>query len=472
MKKEILKLLTARGTLIEPDAMEYILSQKDPVEYAKRLLNSVGERPLILTVEDIKKINSFSETPAKVILPKKEPAEKLAIHVEVSGKSTCTGAIEDFLKYFESRYARIRKMLRLRREMVGVMPVENAKCTEGQIKVIGIVDSAKETKQGHKVLELNDNTGNITALIPNTSPLITETVIQDEVLGVVGKFSRKKTLMIVDEIVRPEFQLSRPVHKSSETVHAMFISDLHMGSKTFLHDAWERLIHWFKTDAELGGKIKYLIICGDVVDGVGIYPNQEGDLEIKDLLKQYETLANKLREIPESVTIILLPGNHDAVRQAEPQPSLPEELRNLFPKNVIFVGNPSYFSLYGVEILAYHGRSMDDFITAIPGMSYTQPIQIMKEMLKRRHLAPVYGSRTPIAPEHEDYLVIEKVPDIFVTGHVHSYAAEMYRNILLINASTWQSQTSYQVMQGIVPVPAKACIVNLQTMDTRAIDFL
>ena len=43
----------------------------------------------------------------------------------------------------------------------------------------------------------------------------------------------------------------------------------------------------------------------------------------------------------------------------------------------------------------------------------------MKHLLRARHLSPIYGSQTPIAPEMEDLLVIEDVPDIFHVGHVH-----------------------------------------------------
>ena len=37
---------------------------------------------------------------------------------------------------------------------------------------------------------------------------------------------------------------------------------------------------------------------------------------------------------------------------------------------------------------------------------------MMEELLKKRHLAPIYGERTPLASELEDYLVIEHVPSV------------------------------------------------------------
>jgi len=114
---------------------------------------------------------------------------------------------------------------------------------------------------------------------------------------------------------------------------------------------------------------------------------------------------------------------------------------------------------------------MDDFVMQIPSLTYNTPLLIMKEMLVRRHLAPIYGLKTPIAPEHHDYLLIDKVPNIFVTGHIHKTALETYRDITLINASAWQSQTSYQKMMNFNPDPGKVIISDLQTRKLNILTF-
>ena len=58
-------------------------------------------------------------------------------------------------------------------------------------------------------------------------------------------------------------------------------------------------------------------------------------------------------------------------------------------------------------------------IGLIPGASYEQSGLMMEEMLQRRHLAPVYGRRTPIAAGKTDRLIIDPLPEILHTGHVH-----------------------------------------------------
>ncbi|MEC9336112.1 MAG: DNA polymerase II small subunit, partial [Candidatus Thermoplasmatota archaeon] len=104
-------------------------------------------------------------------------------------------------------------------------------------------------------------------------------------------------------------------------------------------------------------------------------------------------------------------------------------------------------------------------------LTYDKPILMMKELLQRRHLAPVYGGKTPLAPEDQDHMLIREMPDIFVTGHVHSCGVEPYHATLLLNPGTWQSQTDFQRMMGFQPDPNRAIAVNLRSFETQVLDF-
>jgi DNA polymerase II small subunit len=68
-------------------------------------------------------------------------------------------------------------------------------------------------------------------------------------------------------------------------------------------------------------------------------------------------------------------------------------------------------------------------------------------------------------------MVIERVPDIFVTGHIHKTDVKTYRSVLLIQASAWQSQTPFQKMMNLVPDPAKVVVVDLQNLNTKVLNF-
>jgi len=504
MREELLNFLTQRGTLPEPKAIDYLLSFENPLDYLSSLLNHFEEKPLILTLEEIRRVEAIAErasieakgraqlkpeaVQSKLLeiqkeapaVPEhfiKEPKEvvrlrrrkeivareygpELKILKDITGKSTSRGKMEDFQRYFRNRFQTMQRMLLSRRELGGCVEVSKAKKLSREVCFICIVNSVKSTKSGHKILEVEDETGTASVLITKTSPLINDWIVPDEVVGIRGS-PGKDDLIIAESIVHPEVPINKEFRKAEVSVSAAFISDVHVGSKSFLEKKWSAFSQWINDGEDLAKEIKYLVISGDVVDGIGVYPRQDEDLLIDDIHRQYEEFAKLLSSIPEWIKIIVLPGNHDAVRPAEPQPAIPTSLRNLFSSDVIFVGNPCYFQLHGVEILSYHGKSIDDFVSTVPSMTYSRPLEAMKEMLRKRHLAPTYGGKTPIAPEEEDYLIIEKVPDIFVTGHVHGFGMENYRGIRLINSSAWQSQTSYQKMRNIDPVPGKVPIVNL-----------
>ena len=172
--------------------------------------------------------------------------------------------------------------------------------------------------------------------------------------------------------------------------------------------------------------------------------------------------------------MFLIPGNHDATRQALPQPTIPRKYaESLYAlPNVRMLGDPCVFKLHGVSILVYHGRSLDDVLATTPGLSYERPHEAMKVLLRARHLAPIFGLRTPVAPGVEDHLVITEPPDIFHAGHVHTVGEERYKSTLILNSGTWQAQTGYQANLGINPRPGFVPLVNLATLDVVWKEFL
>ncbi|MFO7677697.1 MAG: DNA-directed DNA polymerase II small subunit [Thermoplasmatota archaeon] len=412
----------------------------------------------------------------------KEYEKEIKIIKDVTGNSTCEGTTDDFVKLFRNRYDILRKFIRSqRREIAQAVPIGRINKHLSDVQLIGIVKNIKTTVNGHKCIELEDETGStvLIALKNNTEVFsYANEVIVDEIIGVSGKISKNGDLIIVQNIVFPDIKLQHDKKTADVPVYAAFLSDIHMGSNTFLKDEWNSFLRWINGDLgnsrqkEVAGKVKYVVLPGDLVDGIGIYPGQEKELYIPNIYQQYEALAHQLTLLPDHLTIVLQPGNHDAVRPAEPQPTFEKEIQDLFSgKDYVFVGNPCTFSLHGVEILSYHGQSLLDFATNIQHLNYNQPTEVMKVMLKKRHLAPVYGGYTPLAPEQTDYMIIDRVPDIFVTGHVHISNIDNYRGVTLINASSWQAQTTYQKMLNFIPDSAKLPIVNLQTGNATTMDF-
>jgi len=404
---------------------------------------------------------------------------------DISGHSTCVGEYIQFVQYFRDRYSRLSEIIRSR---VNARPMESLKrrnfrrakdSGSEEISIIGMVSDISSTTNGHKIFSLEDPTGSFSVLIRNTEKELFELaskIILDEVIGVTGSVTNDGNLMIASKIIQPDVP-NNVQRRTGSHGKIVLISDVHVGSSQFLEDSWLDFLDFLKGKSdsevmrELAANIRYLIVAGDLVDGIGIYPDQEMELDILDVYEQYKKAAEYFREIPEHIRVIISPGNHDAVRQAEPQPALPERVQTDFPQNVIFVGNPALLDLDGVHILIYHGRSIDDIVASIPGVSYQEPAGAVLEMVKRRHLAPTYGSRVSISPEKKDYFIIDPVPDIIHTGHVHTLGVQRYKNILLVNSGTWQGQTEFQKRVNLMPVPARVPIVDLADFTYKILTF-
>jgi DNA polymerase II small subunit len=68
-------------------------------------------------------------------------------------------------------------------------------------------------------------------------------------------------------------------------------------------------------------------------------------------------------------------------------------------------------------------------------------------------------------------MIITKIPDFFVTGHIHKSVAANFRNITLICGSCWQSKTAFQEKVGHNPEPSRVPIVNLKNREVKILRF-
>ena len=480
MRKRILKILSEKGVLAEPEAIDALASSPDAVKCVEAILSDPADRPLVLTKADV---DRFLQCAPKQLTKKQEvskgdrppavapaPPHEVKIIKDITGDSTCVGNVIDFVKLFNDRFSAIKKILARRRELSGLMSISRAMKVEKDVKFVAMVNDIRMTKNGHTMLEVEDEEDKIQVLIMKGSRRGLDSFVKDEVIGVIGSLSKDREVVIAKDIIRPEVPINSAMAVNGSDSVVAFVGDIHVGSTEFLNDAWMRFMRWLKENPA-AEDIRYIVMPGDLVDGIGIYPGQEDELVIEDVYDQYSELARLVALIPQRIRIVMMPGNHDIVRLAEPQPALPRQVTSMFDERVMFAGNPCYLEIEGRTILAYHGRSMDDFIGNIHALSHQRPEEVMKEMLKRRHLAPLYGGLTALAPEQKDYLVIDKVPNVFVTGHVHTCTTAEYRGIKLINSSAWQAQTAYQRMHNQIPEPAKVPMMSLGTGETWVEDF-
>src|SRR3989344_3868265 len=331
--------------------------------------------------------------------------------------------INDFVQYFKKRYISLKNILISRGELKNT----------STIKVL--INKGKEDLFS-----------------------LAEDIVLDEVIGINGVTGNK--ILFCNEVFFPDIPVTHELKKTPDEVYAAFISDIQIGMKLCLYDKLLLFIKWLQGDygnseqREIASKIRYLFVVGDVVEGIGIYPKQEEDLEIMNIYDQYKKAAEIFSLVPSHIKIIMCGGNHDAMRLAEPQPVFDKEIaKPLYDlSNIEIVSNPSLVNIHssnafpGIDVLLYHGYSFFYYASEVSSLRAAGGVNrtdlIMRFLLKKRHLS-----------------------------HTHKLSYGSYRNVTLLNSSCWAAETENQVRFGLVPDPCKVPIVNLKTREVKIMNF-
>lgn len=471
MDKEIslaLNYALNKGFQIHPEALKILerIDVKELQHVIKELVREKSRQKLFL----------INQNDLEIFLGIKEDENLKNEHkilFDPSQKVTSAEGVSGFNALFESRFSKLKQIISNRPEAKLVKPIASiiAIKSKDDSYVSGLVSERSSERSVSRIV-VEDSSGSIEAIVFDKDLQKVADMLFLDQLVLLRVSASKNGGFIVKDIILPDVP-DHTANRSDVEVYAVFLSDLHVGSQYFMEKEFEGFVDWLASPDPIARKIRFVVIGGDIVDGVGIYPNQDKELVFPSVEEQLQKVKMLLDKIPKNIKIFVIPGNHDPGRRALPQPSIPKkynhDLWNM--ENLSMIGNPSLVSLNGVKVLVFHGQSIDDVVKVTPGLSYDKPVNVMRQLLRARHLSPIYGTQTPIAPELEDLMVINDVPDIFHVGHVHVVDLDMYKGILLLNSGCWQRQTPFQASVGITPTPGLAIIVNLKTFKVYYKDF-
>jgi len=460
--------LAEEGYLIDGEALKYLKSMRvDEEEALSRLLayvKSKGNKILVISKRDVEE--AFRERPRK---------PDLKVIYTFSDYVYSTKSVEEvYRRMFIDRFLKISRMFsrpldKPLKNIKDVVEVEGG--GNAEISVIGLVrDVERVGGDRHIKMVLEDLGGEITALVFRNSEAyrVAEMVAEDEVIMVSGRLRRSRRggmVIYVSEVTWPDIARVKWHGLRSPIV---FVSDIHVGSKHFDKKRFLNFIDFINGsyggdwERRIGRKVRYLVIVGDIVDGIGVFPHQEEELEILDIYDQYEEACRLLSMFRRDLEIIIIPGNHDLTGYAVPSKPLPKEFFRGCG-NIRLFGDPTMLEVDGVRILVTHGRSLDDAVARYSRSGYTPEgvAEAMKQLLIRRILTVSYGHNTPIAPHPVDFNVVRSVPHVLVMGHVHIAAYRRYRGVDIINTGTWQEQTRYQQSMGVMPTVGTAFLAGV-----------
>lgn len=472
LKEEVSSAITyalSKGFQIHPDAFKILekIDAKELQSIIKQVVREKAKQNLFLINQNDLRMFVESELDQTV-------ENHHVILFDPTKKVTSAEGIDGFSALFSDRYSKLLKIMMQRsqaKKLGSISNITNGKLGEETL-IAGLLMDRKIDRDVTKLV-IDDPTGSIEILVFNKEVQeVANSLLMDQFL-MASIVNGKNGGFIARELVAPDIP-DHVTNRSKTETYAVLISDLHVGSRYFMEKEFADFVSWLSSPDPVARKVRFVLVCGDIVDGVGIFPNQDKELLLMDIDEQMARATELLDKIPKHIKVFIIPGNHDPGRRALPQPAIPEK-HNMHlwnRENFFMMGNPSVIELNGVRILMFHGQSLDDVVGSTPGLSYAQPAKAMRALLKTRHLSPIYGKRTPIAPELEDFMVINDIPDIYHSGHIHVVDLDMYKGTLIVNSGAWQSQTPFQASVGINPTPGIAVIVNLATMKVFTKNFV
>jgi len=480
----------ANGKIIVTEAVE-ILSNE---EHWEKILEKDDSN--FITAEKIKELlikheSKVSMSAQEVVVIKsgiKRLAEEHSANFKILGdreathQSSSEGKVKDFLAYFKDKYDFLSSLLKNRAGFFP-KPIDKIKGLQRneEVDIIGMVVKKWVSKNGNLTIELDSPEGRCIAIVSKDDDLQNreaKKILLDDVIGIKGKkFSDE--ILIVKSFVWPDIK-HKPIKMADIDLSIGVISDVHVGSKLFMQKEFSKFVSWISGDivsekeAERAGKIKYLVIAGDNVDGVGIYPDQYDELEIKDIYEQYKRFAEIIQSIPEHIEIFICPGQHDATRRADPQPPIYKEYAQDLSKlgNVHLIGSPSWIEIEGLKCVVYHGGSFHDMYASMGNLNNAEPEKAMVEILRRRDFSTGFGLNQPYVPTQKDLMVIREEPDFYFGGDMHHKGYTNYRGCTCVNAGCWQGRTDFQIKEGHIPTPGIAIDINLKTRKITENNFL
>jgi len=265
MNNQILKYCIEKGILLDKEVLD-LLSRIENFEIAKEILEKINlvSREKMITksfftrnVDKVREalidIKGGEKTVERIYInlgvnleirkeriieeERKEKKEegflKNNLNI-ISSKTNVAKKLEvgDFIKYFRNRFTKMKSFLQDRTELPNLISI-NKIYGNKQASIIGMVSDKRQTKNKNILLEMEDLTGKIAVLINQNKQEVfdkAKDVMLDDVIGIRGGGSRD--IFFANDLIFPE--ASVPEKKKLDLdEQAAFISDMHVGSRTF-----------------------------------------------------------------------------------------------------------------------------------------------------------------------------------------------------------------------------------------------
>ncbi|NPE27187.1 hypothetical protein HNV12_04265 [Methanococcoides sp. SA1] len=467
-KKEVLLSCKSEGFFLDREMLDFFVGlSEEKFVLVLNELKKLGISEKILT----KKVFDDNKDKISCFFSKSDVKNvKILKNFEKKNKKVENS---DFFEYFRQRFELLKDIL-VKKGFDNLISIRRIGSSNGVYTVIGMIYSKRITKNKNLLFEIEDLGGRTIVLVNRDNKKLfdrAQKLVEDDVLAF--QVSGSSKMLFANEFIFPDFEKRDEVFGEKDE-YCVFTGDFHVGSELFLESNLRKFVDWLnggvgdERQRAISGKVKYLFLVGDLVEGVGIYPGQEKFLKIKGCRAQYKKVFDVLKGIRDDIEIIMCPGLHDAVWLGEPQPKVENkwlvELDGM--KNLRRVSNPCELEVGGLKVFLNYGINMKSFLEKLEKKS---SIKEFDDVLKRRSLPLVYSESDFVPGEAGDLMLNEM--DVFVVGGRHKAEVGNYGNIVKISTSCWQKKSDYEAKMGMDVDFARVPILNLKSKEVKILDF-
>ncbi len=284
MKKNVsyaLDYALNKGFQIHPEALKILenLDVKDLKDIIKQVVKEkIQQKRYLINQDDLESFLGIKED------SNLECEHRILF--DPSSKITSAEGIDGFNSLFSSRFSKLKKIVSNRPEskMLKSINVVITTKSDNDVYVCGLVFE-RSSERNVTRLRIDDSTGSIeTIVFDKDLQKVANELLRDQFVMLKIRLGKNGGFMVKD-IILPDI----PDHlsnRSESEAYAVFLSDLHIGNKFFMEKEFDDFTSWLSSPDPIARKIRFVILCGDVVDGVGIYPNQDKELDYPTVEEQ------------------------------------------------------------------------------------------------------------------------------------------------------------------------------------------
>ncbi|KAI5949138.1 HYS2 [Candida theae] len=299
------------------------------------------------------------------------------------------------------------------------------------------------------IVMLEDESGR--AILHNEEFLQNNLLVTGCIVGVLGIEIQAGIFEIMD-VVYPECAPQKPLKDSARSGKIAIVSGLNIGLEGHYDLKLELLKQYLigelggDEDKQFNSNISQLIIAGDSVEPLQtideeedlknyITTNNYGSKNISKYNNESLTQLDQfISELITSMSITVMPGDHDPAEICLPQQPLH---KSLFKSNQSVLGserlsrltNPTWLDVNGLRMLGTSGQNVNDVKKYVARQSDSDSMKIIRASMKWQNFVPTAPDTLYCYPfdNCDPFVLDSELPHVYFVGNQDKFETDVYK---------------------------------------------